>query len=80
MITKPVEPWARGELMLLVFESDATGTLSRDLYHLEPLALLKPKFLCLQISQIKLAARFIRLGVMNDFYVLPDFNRNRPVF
>jgi hypothetical protein len=50
MITKPIEPWARREPILLAFESDATGTLSRHLYHLESLAFLKPKFFCVQIS------------------------------
>ena len=59
---------------------DALSTLSRGLYHSEPLAFFKPKFSCVQISQVKLAARFIGVGVMNDFYILPDFNRYRSVF
>ena len=80
MIPKPIKPWARREPILVTFESDATGTLSRDLYHLESLAFFKPKFFCVQVSQIKLAARFIRFGVMSDFYILPDLNRDRSVF
>jgi hypothetical protein len=77
MITKPLEPWARRDPILFVFESDAAGTLSRDSYHLESLTSFKSKFFCASLDEIKFATSFIGVGVMSDFYILSDFNRYR---